>query len=178
MSDEPETTTTTTTDTVPRERFAAVAKHKKALEEQLAALTAEKEAWEAERLTGTEKAQKAVEKAMKERDEYAAKVAALETGLRSSAVASYFKDAHDPMAMAKLVPADLIEMDGTGITEETMKRLDGFRESNAWGFREQQRGGSVPGPSGSGGKSAQDRYAEAIAKGDTEAARKAFSEMS
>ena len=165
-------------DMIPASRLRGIIAEQKKAEQRATAAEARLAAFEAEKLTDSEKLKRDAENARKETEEERNKNTALNRRLATSAVATYFKDAHDPADAAGLVPADLVTMEDGRLTADSRKALDSWKRSKAYLFDSGRRTGNVPGPAPAPTpKDAAQAYQAAIDKGDMVAAEAAFAAM-
>jgi len=160
---------------VPASRLRGLITEKDRLTQSNAELTARIEELEAANLGDLEKAQRDAKKAAEERDAAVASVADMTSTLADVQVRSHFSDATDPADVAKLVPADLVELgDDRTLTKESRAALDKWKKAKAYLFGDDGHPeGGAPAPRASdSGKSLAEQFQEAIEKGDTATASK------
>ena len=165
-------------DMIPASRLTGLIKEGKKKDEALAALQKRLDAIEADKLSDIEKAKRDAERAGEESAATKETNAKLTKQLRQALVATHFKDAHDPQVAAGFAPDDMIEIEDGKLTAACKKNLNGLKKSHAWAFDDGKKPGNTPGPGNNKPTpDAAQRYADAVAKGDTEAAKAAFAEM-
>lgn len=162
---------------VPETRLRGLISEKTKLENDLAAALAKIEDAETAKLGELDKVNR---KAAKLEEDLGAKdkvIAAQTATIARGALAVHLSDAHDPAKVAALVPPELVDVENGTLTEAAIAGLKEWRKGMSWAFKPEGPPGNVPGPGGPVGKSAAERYQEAIEKGDAVAAEAAMREL-